>query len=91
METMVMVNSSQHRHGKDHVVDVWLGRSILVRLENYVASLLICCVDMSVPYNQLLLSDGDAASGVAKPTKLSTQQIISECLHCCRPLIHCEL
>ncbi|XP_065912076.1 peroxisomal membrane protein PEX16-like isoform X2 [Dysidea avara] len=44
--------------------------------------------DMSVPYNQLLLSDGDAASGVAKPTKLSTQQIISECLHCCRPLIH---
>ena len=45
---------------------------------------------MSVPYNQLLLSDGEAG-GVAKPTKLSRQQLITELLHCCRPLIHCEL
>lgn len=44
---------------------------------------------MSVPYNQLLLSDGEAG-GIAKPTKLSRQQLITECLHCCRPLIHCE-
>ena len=45
---------------------------------------------MSVPYNQLLLSDGESG-GVAKPTKLSRQQLITELLHCCRPLIHCKL
>ena len=47
-------------------------------------------IDMSVPYNQLLLSDGEAG-GVAKPTKLSQQQLITELLHCCRPLLHCKL
>ena len=44
---------------------------------------------MSVPYNQLLLTDGEAG-GIAKPTKLSRQQLITELLHCARPLIHCE-
>ena len=88
MVIVVMVNNSQHRHGKDLVQDVCSGQSTLVRLVSCMALLMCCCVDMSVPYNQLLLSDGD---GVAKPTKLSTQQMISECVHCCRPLIHCEL
>ena len=46
-------------------------------------------IDVSVPYNQLLISDGEA-DGVAKPTKLTQQQWITELLHCCRPLIHCK-
>ena len=47
-------------------------------------------IDMSVPYNQLLLSDGEAGR-VTKPTNLSRQQLITELLHCGRPLIHCKL
>lgn len=47
-------------------------------------------IDMSVPYNHLLLSDGEAGT-VAKPTKLTTQQLITEILHCYRPLLHRKL
>ena len=46
-------------------------------------------IDMSVPYNQLLISD-EEAGGIAKPTKLTRQQWVTELLHCCRPLIHCK-